>query len=597
MDMVAQAHFFEIRLRAIGALLLSFILLGLTYSFTTPLFEGPDETGHYQYVAYLVEGNGLPVQSFDRSTVIVAQGHQPPLYYALSAGLAFWIDTSNWSDIYRENPAFFLGIEPNLLFHTAAEGFPFRGVALVIHIARMLSTLFGAITVWGTYQLGNIVTRSRVIGLGAAALVVFNPQFLFISGVMNNDNPLVAFTTLALMVMASILIEGRTRRRAIWLGVWIGLALLSKLSGLVLGPLTVLTMVIVTIRERSWRAFGEMTLWVGLPVIVISGWWFVRNQILYGDPLGYRMFLATQGIFGPWDFSQIEGWRQFIEAIHQSFWGQFGWMKIKMKRPLYDLLAWPYLFAVVGALVGTAWRRQIGPHRHMTSKISWFFLATVVFVVIAWMVSFASVQGGSGLQGRYLFPAISAIAILIVGGISALVPDRWRWVPIGGLVGGLALLAVSTPSQYIVPKYRFFTLPESVLESVPHRLNGTFSPEIAIVGYEIQSQADVVDLTIYWQAQGTPPDNYKVFIHAINDTGQLCGQRDALPLDGAFLMAYWRAGDAIKDVHRVPIDSDCCTNGSCRLKVGLYLEDTGERLLYSVNGQPVSDHVEVEIEP
>jgi len=50
----------------------------------------------------------------------------------------------------------------------------------------------------------------------------------------------------------------------------------------------------------------------------------------------------------------------------------------------------------------------------------------------------------------------------------------------------------------------------------------------------------------------------------------------------------------IEDVHTVPINADCCPIRSCRLNVGLYREDTGERLLYSLKGTPVSDHVEIE---
>ena len=58
-------------------------------------------------------------------------------------------------------------------------------------------------------------------------------------------------------------------------------------------------------------------------------------------------------------------------------------------------------------------------------------------------------------------------------------------------------------------------------------------------------------------------------------------------------MTFWRAGDVIEDEHHVPIDAECCGPNGCRWQVGLYREDTGERLGYSLNGQPVSDHVEI----
>ena len=584
------------RLKPVSVLLVAFIALGLVYSVTTPLFEGPDETGHYGYVRYLTDGHGLPVQSFDRAQVIVGEGHQPPLYYAVSALLTFWTDKENEPDVFRPNPLFIwsgVGQDPNVVLHTAVEQFPFQGVSLMMHIARAASVLFGAITVWGTYRLGQIISGRQDIALGAAAVVTLNPQFLFLSGVMNNDNALIAFFTLALVVMVSILLMGRTRARAIWLGVWVGLAFLSKPSALGLGPLILFVMAVTAIRERSWRALGELALWTGLPFLLIAGWWFVRNQILYGDPLGFQMFLASHPPFAAMDFSQADAWRLYWNVMHRSFWGQFGWMVIRLHGSIYDWLAALYLAAAAGALVGYVWRREIGSRYRTQPSLGWIFAILVVLVVAAWTVNYARILGGFGLQGRYLFPAISAIALLIVGGISAVVPDRWRWIPIAGLASGLALLAVRAPSEYIAPAYRFLTLPESALASVPHRLDGTFSPEIALAGYRIESRPEGVRLTLYWRAQGTPSYNYKVFIHALNADDQLCGQHDALPQDGAFLMSSWRAGDVIEDAHTAPIDSDCCVNGACRLKVGLYREDTGERLLYSRNGRPVSDHVEI----
>ncbi|HET7375797.1 MAG TPA: hypothetical protein VFK30_03755, partial [Anaerolineae bacterium] len=92
-----------IKINPIGILLGIFVLLGLIYSITTPIFEAPDEPGHYQYVKYLAAGKGLPIQSFERAKLIVDEGHQPPLYYAMGAALTFWIDLSNESDINRPN--------------------------------------------------------------------------------------------------------------------------------------------------------------------------------------------------------------------------------------------------------------------------------------------------------------------------------------------------------------------------------------------------------------------------------------------------------------------------------------------------------------
>jgi hypothetical protein len=71
----------------ITVIIVAFAVLGVLYSVVNPLAEAPDEDWHYDYVKYVADGRGLPVQHFDPSKNIVhgTVGHHPPLYYGLSA--------------------------------------------------------------------------------------------------------------------------------------------------------------------------------------------------------------------------------------------------------------------------------------------------------------------------------------------------------------------------------------------------------------------------------------------------------------------------------------------------------------------------------
>lgn len=587
----------RIKIKPIGLLLIAFVLLGLYYSVVTPLFEGPDETGHYAFVAYLMHGNGLPIQNFDAKQNAIYEGHQPPIYYALTALLNSGIDLSNASKIIRPNPRFIWGgqgSELNAMLHTAAEQFPYKGVSLAMHLARALSVLFGAMTVWGTYQLGKLITIHEIVALGAASLVAFNPQFLFISSLINNDNALIAFSTLALLMMTRLLVKGNERSRSKWLGVWLGMALLSKMNALVLGLPVFFVIVLLAFRARSWKLGGVLIVQVGLPVILISGWWFVRNQILYGDPFGYRLFLSSVStLYMPENFGQWESWRSFFEITHQSFWGDFGWMVIQLRPVLSSAFVALYPISVVGGLIGVAWRNQKESSSHPQINTRWLLLGLMVLVFVLWTVNFARTNGGSAYQGRYLFPSIAAVAVLLISGLSAVVPDRLRWLPIGLAIVPLSVLAILVPSQYIAPAYRYFTLTESALLSISHHTDGTFSSEIALAGYDFSTAENSIHLTLYWHAQSTPLKDYKVFVHAINSNGQLCGQQDALTQAGTFPMTAWRAGDVIEDGHDILVDANCWRGNNHHLEIGLYLEDTGDRLLYSINGIPVSDYVNI----
>ena len=143
--------------RPLVVLLLVFSALALFYSLIIPLFEGPDEDDHFRYVKYVADHRTLPVQEFTHGGGQAGhQGWQPPLYYALAGILIAPIDMSDFSEhLIRNEHATVVG-DPaccgrNLYYHFSNENFPYSHTALAVHLARLLSILFGAITVAATY--------------------------------------------------------------------------------------------------------------------------------------------------------------------------------------------------------------------------------------------------------------------------------------------------------------------------------------------------------------------------------------------------------------------------------------------------------------
>ena len=61
---------------------------------------------------------------------------------------------------------------------------------------------------------------------------------------------------------------------------------------------------------------------------------------------------------------------------------------------------------------------------------------------------------------------------------------------------------------------------------------------------------------------------------------------DEEPLDGQYPTSLWVRGEQLKDIHQLPIPQNAVA-GSYRVAVGLYLWDTGERLLLSSESGPV----------
>jgi hypothetical protein len=179
-------------------ILLMFLGLGGAYSVVNPLFESPDEVWHYEYVRWLVEGNGLPRPEQVGTAAWHQEGSQPPLYYLAAALITAPIPTDNAAAVIRYNPHAAVGLpdafgNKNIMLHGAADAWPWRGVTLAAHIARFFSLLLGALTVLSAYGITRAISPGRTATATlASAFVAFNPQFLFISAAVNNDNLVIA---------------------------------------------------------------------------------------------------------------------------------------------------------------------------------------------------------------------------------------------------------------------------------------------------------------------------------------------------------------------------------------------------------------------
>lgn len=122
-------------------------------------------------------------------------------------------------------------------------------------------------------------------------------------------------------------------------------------------------------------------------------------------------------------------------------------------------------------------------------------------------------------------------------------------------------------------------------------LDVRFGDAIALEGYALPetvfAPGDIVPLTLFWRAEATPVERYKVFVHLVNADGTLVAQTDAEPVGGFILTSLWQSGESILDRYGVLLPPDL-TSGEYRLLVGMYAF-SGERLPVTLNGQPAGD--------
>ncbi|MFQ5594357.1 MAG: ArnT family glycosyltransferase [Anaerolineae bacterium] len=571
--------------------LVAFLGLGVTYSVVNPIFESPDEVWHYEYVRYLADGHGLPASDLITEMPWRQEGSQPPLYYLLGAALTLGIDTGDADAVIRYNPHAAVGLasapdNKNMMAHTAWETFPYSGTVLAVHLVRLLSLLMGAATVLCTYLIAlTMLPGQRALATVAAAINAFNPQFIFISAAVNNDNLTILLSSAAILVLIRTWQEGVKPGRLILLGVIAGLAAISKLNGLVLLPFIALVLVTVAWRRCALRALVGWGLMVGMPALAVAGWWYWRNWLLYRDPFGLSAMYAVlpARTKGP-DLSELMA---RAEGVWRSTWAVFGWFNVVADDWLYAVYAGLTLVAVVGLgflVIRRLRRRELAG----LSALGW--LALWIVVVVASLVAWSQKRYP---QGRLLFPAISATSVLLAAGLTHLVgwlPDRWRWTWAGLLASSMLGLAVWVPVGYLAPTYAPAP-PRADLPASALPIRTGFGEQVQLLGYELQAESvhpgEPFRLTLYWRALVDIDRDYSVFIHLVDDNELIVAQRDSYPSGGNAITSRWPVGPLIVDQHTVQIPSTAPAPLQTRLKIGLYDYQSGTRLMVADDGDSV----------
>jgi len=594
----------------ITLIVVAFAVLEVLYSVVNPLAEAPDEDWHYDYVKYVADGRGLPVLHFDPSKNIVhgTVGHHPPLYYGLSALLTFWINTDDADSLLWDNPHFLAGMphsfgNKNRIIHTDAEAFPYRGTALAMHIVRLLSVLFSGITVLATYLIAlEIFPEWKPLALGAAALNAFNPQFLFIGARISNDTAVTAFSALVLLGMVRLLKRGATRGRLVWLAVTLGLALLSKISALALLPLVAVGLVIQAIRQRSFASLVKWGLVVFSLAFLIAWWPYLRNWLLYHDPLATNAWLATVRM--RWPTPSLRELSEEFWGLEISFWAVFGWMNILVHEVIYQSLAAMTRLAVLGLLLLVVrqfvtvpesmggksshallnkWRTFLNSRRQLDRSTQLGLLLLGLWFALTFVSLLRFMQIQFGAQGRYLFPAIPAISIFILLGLNQFMPQRYSGVLAGVAGGALFLLAALCPFVYIAPAYA--RPPVIAAEDIPaeaHRLDINFGDKIGLLATQLDKEVvrrgDPLSVILYWQPLAEMEQDYNVFVHVLGRDEQVIAQEDTYPGIGSYPTSLWQVGGVIKDTYGMYVLPESKAPSRFRVEVGVYDRSTGEVL-------------------
>jgi hypothetical protein len=342
-----------------------------------PVMMGFDIPAHLAFIDHLLEFGSLPLPDAGWST------YHPPLYHVLTAGLVHLTDT------VRESPS-----------------------GQVVY--RIIGFLAGIATVWTTYFCARLYfDRDPVrtsLAVGFAALL---PMNLYVSAYVSNESLHATFVGLATLAGYLGLRAKKTQlRHALWVGVGLGLAVLTKFTGLVLVPVFAIVMAIkIALLERVAKgsvilravAMGSTTVVVAAG---IAGWFYWRNYRIYGDFIVWNVNLPgettwwqqpgfhTSGYYLGFGESLrhpfFSGFYSFWDGIYSTFWGDglvAGMVLASTRHPFwnYDFMTIGYYVALpVSILIALGFARTLERAFRAecpNDRIAYSFMVAILYVL------------------------------------------------------------------------------------------------------------------------------------------------------------------------------------------------------------------------
>lgn len=425
------------------------LIRGLIYSAIIPPWQAPDEPKHFEYVKLLygkrrMIGWSDITPSLEREIISSMDEHD---YWRsgwfLKRGETFQEMWGNTSHKLEQPPLSYI------LYVIPLPLFPGEDMALQLYAMRCISIILSAlIVVIAFLTIEELFPNNEFLLIGIVAFIVFLPMHTFMTSSVNSDHLAELFTSLLMLSWIVIFKKGLTRLRIVSIGLSAILGLFAKRTALVAIP-TCIVAVPIYLGGRASRAqlsWSKLALVIGLATVAIGtgiclggrlqiAQSFPRLSKVINHVYTYYLFLPSEQF--PFTFHQgyfsheaLQVYRSWVESMFESFWGNFGWLKIRLDTPLYLLMGLVSLAAFIGLCLFSSRVARI-PHllTKWQKKSLLLFSLSVLFdfiIIIAKQIRDWGYEWGGRPQGRFLFPVIIPIATLFMLGLRELVPARYQ---------------------------------------------------------------------------------------------------------------------------------------------------------------------------
>jgi 4-amino-4-deoxy-L-arabinose transferase-like glycosyltransferase len=357
------------------SLLVAALALGAVYAWVVPPGLPYDEPSHWSTVLYYADHGQMPVL-----------GDPGVAYEAQMGPVAYVVDA--------------------LVVHVGrAAGFSASGT---FHLVRLVGALELCV---GVVLLATLI--ARLLGhsspsVAAVAIFALNPMLLTMSSSVQNDTLVLVLGLLALELALGRLSEQPTFRSALFVGVVAGLAVLTKLTA---WPAVLAIAAWLVWRHRR-DALRPLTAFV-VAVLAVSGWWFVRNIVLYGDPTAAAGVRRAGFSFDAYHVHGAAGIAHILEELVTYLWLPTEYVRNFISAPV-ALKAGLLLMTAAVLITGL-----LGI-RHSRKVPSWLIVGTALVSIGSWLVTHLAYQAVAPRVAYMFLP----LWIGLVGLALARIPPR-----------------------------------------------------------------------------------------------------------------------------------------------------------------------------
>lgn len=373
--------------RRLWLVLLVAVAVGGAFVLVVPPGLPYDEPAHWGNILFYADHGRMPVLGEVGATYESQMG---PVYYALLAPM---------------------------LALTGHGGLGF-------YLVRTLSLGAGLLLIgFGTFRATRILGKPQRTAVWAVALVVFNPGILAIGSSVSNDLLVVGIVSVVTWLGLRTLKAREPRLLDVALvGALAGLAILTKVVAIAIAMAFGITL-LTSGRSLMFRLRALAVTVVA--AAVTSGWWFVRNLVLYGDLTGATALESTGVAFPRADSGILSNGRTLASQMLTYAFAPVEYYRnvVQVPKALEATIICCSILLVITMLAAWMSPRPASEESHALTPLTTWLVMSILVTLAAYIYFYVTTWA---IPPRLLAISATPASLLVV---SLLDRRSYRWLP------------------------------------------------------------------------------------------------------------------------------------------------------------------------